>query len=226
MMNKFKLTNVSGENAKLWVYEDIGGFFGGISANDMRLALSEVDDSMPLDVHINSGGGDYFEGIAMHSLLTNRDGVVNVFVDGLAASAASLIAMAGQNIEMAAGSQMMIHEVRAGFYGTAGEFRNLAETMDSSNDDIVGLYKKRWNGTDKELRAALAAETWMNAETAVKFGLADKIAKKPSMAASVDVSKFHYKNIPDNFLTHCNHKALGSRLFDAFPELKEKKKDE
>lgn len=226
MTSKFKLTNAAGENAKLWVYEDIGGFFGGISANDMRLALSEVDDSMPLDVHINSGGGDYFEGIAMHSLLTNRDGVVNVFVDGLAASAASLIAMAGQSIEMAAGSQMMIHEVRAGFYGTSTEFRNLAETMDSSNDDIVGLYKKRWNGSDKELRAALAAETWMNAETAVKYGLADKIAKKQSMAASVDVSKFHYKNIPPNFMTHCNLTAVHKTLLETFPNLKGEDNDE
>lgn len=221
-MSKLKLTNAAGDRPELWVYEDIGGFFGGITSNDMRMALSEVNDTATLDVHINSGGGDYFEGIAMHTLLTQRKGKVNVYVDGLAASAASIIAMAGSSITMAAGSQMMIHEVRAGFHGTAGEFRRIADTIDISNADAMRIYMRRWKGSEGELRKALADETWMNADAAVSAGLADSQVASRVQAASVDISKFHYRNIPATFSVHCDLKSFESRLFETFPELKEK----
>lgn len=217
---KVKLTNV-GERPELWLYDDIGGFFGGITANDVRLALSDVKGSAPIEVHINSGGGDYFEGITIHSMLSRRAGTVNVTVDGLAASAASLIAMAGDSIEMAAGAQMMIHEVRAGFYGTSGEFRQMAATMDASNSDIVKLYSSRWTGTEEELRNALAEETWMTADEAITAGLADTTAERLAIAASSDLSRFNYRHAPVSITGP--HAELLRRLDSLTTELEESK---
>ncbi len=191
-----KVTNAKGENPTVYLYGVIGDEFGGITSDQFRKALAEIPAKQAIDLHIHSDGGSVFEGVAMHSQLSQRSGAVNVIVDGLAASAASFVAMAGKTIEMAQHSWMMIHEAHGSMNGRAGDFRAAADRMDAINAEIVSIYSQRWNGTEAALRAALDAETWLDAEAAVASGLADRISESMSIAACVD-ARFGYKKLPE-----------------------------
>ncbi len=191
-----RITNAKGENPTVYLYGVIGDEYGGITSDQFRKVLAEIPSKQPIDLHIHSDGGSVFEGVAMFSQLSQRSGAVNVIIDGLAASAASFVAMAGKTIEMAQHSWMMIHEAHGGMSGRASDFRAAAERMDAINAEIVSMYSKRWKGTEAELLAALDAETWLDADAAVACGLADCISESMSIAACVD-SRFGYKKLPE-----------------------------
>lgn len=191
-----KITNAKGDRATVDLYGVIGDEYGGITADQFRKELAQIPAKTPIDVHIHSDGGSFFDGVAMHSQLRQRAGEVNVIVDGLAASAASLVAMAGKTITMAKHSWMMIHEARGAMSGRAGDFRTAADRLDATNSEIVSIYAKRWKGTEDELRAALDAETWLSAEDSIAAGLADSLGETMAIAACVDASQFKYSNVP------------------------------
>jgi ATP-dependent protease ClpP protease subunit len=190
-----KLKNNTGSPV-LEIFGEIGGFWGGVTTSEVSAILRNVGDHETLVVEINSGGGDYFEGIGIHSKLSARSGATHVSIVGLAASAASVIAMAGDEITMATGSQMMIHEVHVGAYGTAAEVEKAAAVARQSSADLLNVYRPRWKGSDKELQAAIAAETWFTAESAIEVGLADRVSGNYALAASCDLTKFNYKHVP------------------------------
>lgn len=198
-----KLTNSAGDRPVLWLYGDIGEFYGGITANMMREAIASVPDDMDMDLRVHCEGGEFHEGVAMHTLLAKRRGKVNGMVDGIAASAGTFPLMACSAIEMASGSWLMIHDVRSEMVGsfTVEELRTAVERMEATNEQIRGLYKARWKGTPKELATALAAETYLDAKQAIERGLADKVSKETArMAARLNADKFGYKHTPDLLL--------------------------
>ncbi len=191
-----KISNAKGETPCVYLYGVIGDEYGGITSDQFRKALAEIPTKQEMDLHIHSDGGSVFEGVAMFSQLSQRSGPVNVIVDGLAASAASFVAMAGRTIEMAQHSWMMIHEAHGSTGGRASDFRAAADLMEAINAEIVSMYSKRWKGTEAELLAAMDAETWLDAEAAVECGLADRISEAMSIAACVD-DRFGYKKLPE-----------------------------
>lgn len=205
-----KITNEA-DRPTLYVYGDIGAAFGGITANDLRLALADIPKKTPIDVRINSDGGVFEDGIAMRTLLKAREGEVRVFVDGIAASAASLVAMGGDVIEMAKGSWMMIHEARmdidARIGGTANRLRELSDQLqqlashvEATNGQIVSIYEPRWKGQGS-IADALAAETWFTESETVAAGLADRVAESEvRMAAHVNAdkaAKLNFTSVPE-----------------------------
>jgi ATP-dependent Clp protease protease subunit len=202
-----KIDNAS-NRAIMYVYGSIGGQFGGITADEFRQALDGIPSKQDIEIRIDSDGGDYLASIAMHANLMRRTGKVITVVDGLAASGASIIAMAGTHIAMAEGSWMMIHEAHGGMEGTADQFRDAAKRLDATNAQLVSIYAKRYKGTEKELRNALAAETWLTAEDAVNIGLADEVSETMAIAAHVDADKFKYVNVPQPLL-----EARGEQTF-------------
>lgn len=167
---------------ELWIYDVIDSWGGdwGVSAADVIDALQLIGDVPEISVRINSPGGDYFEGVAIHNALTRLSAKVTVYVDALAASAASVIAMAGDEIVMGPGSQLMIHEASSMAYGTAADFRHAAQMLDQTNDDVAGFYAARSGGDVTEWRQAVAVETWYTASQAVAAGLADRVAERAS----------------------------------------------
>lgn len=207
-----KINNSSIDRAIVDLYGDIGDEFGGITSDQIRKELAQIPSNKAIELHIHSGGGSFFEAVAIHSTLKQRKGEVHVVVDGLAASAASLIAMAGKTITMAKHSSMMMHEAEGGKSGRASAMRALADRLDAVNRDIVAIYSKRWKGTEAELVAALDAETWLSAEEAVAAGLADFVGESLAIAACLDNSRFHYKNVPQEIL---NAKATFPQLAEA-----------
>lgn len=175
---------------EICIYDVIDSWGGewGVSAAEVSAALATLGGASTVDVRLNSPGGDYFEGVTIAHALARYSGVVTVHVDGLAASAASVVAMGGDRIVMAQGSQMMIHEASSMAWGTAAEMRHTADMLDQTNSDIAAMYAQRTGGSVDEWRAAVAAETWYTAVQAVAAGLADEVMSLPARAPEQDIA--------------------------------------
>lgn len=216
-----KITNASAARPTVWLYGDIGAFFGGISADDFRKTLSDIPSTKDIELHIDSDGGTFHEAVAMYSLLRQRKAPVHVIVDGLAASAASLVAMSGTTISMANHTWMMIHEARSGGEGTAEDFRKEADRLDQINGEIVKIYGARWKGAKKDLVTAMNAETWYPAEQCIELGLADTIIDQMAVAAHVNPAKFGYKHTPEPLIAKTDEPPVFKRLDERKPILTE-----
>lgn len=185
----FQIRN-SADGAQVHIYAEIG--LGGITAAKLTEELRAMD--VPhIDLRINSPGGDVYDGITIHNALKAHPAHVHVHVDGVAASIASVIAMAGDEVTMARGSQMMIHEGHTVAAGTAEDMRKTATVLDRFSDTIADFYAARAGGTRETWRNRMKAETWYDANEAVKAGLADKVETPTrTLKASFDLSVFNY----------------------------------
>ncbi len=145
-----------------------------ITTKSVTKSLDEIEGDT-LDVHINSTGGDAFEGIGIYNALKQSDKTINVYIDALAASAASVIAMAGDTIFMPKNAQMMVHHAATFEYGNVQDFEQVIKMLNKMDNSLIASYESRFKGTSQELTDLLDAETFLNADEAVAFGFADKI---------------------------------------------------
>jgi ATP-dependent protease ClpP protease subunit len=160
------------DTAAIYLYEEIG--YWGVEAQDF------VRDLMALRVaniilHINSPGGDVFDGLAIYHALRDHPATIEARVDGLAASAASFIAMAGDTVVMQRNASMMIHDASTICYGNAEEFAKVVEFLDKQSNNIADIYVQQAGGTVEQWRAAMKAETWYTADEALAAGLCDEV---------------------------------------------------
>ena len=182
---------------KIYLYGTIGY---DISSDYMRLALDEITEGN-IELRINSGGGDVFEGQAIYSLLeswkTTTGGSVIVYIDGIAASVASVIAMAGSDIQMSSNALMMIHNPwTPAAVGGAEDLRDLANVLDKIRETIVTVYENR-SGIDRDaIGLMMDEETWFTAAEAVNFGFADQIVNA-SEEPVASIKAFNYINAPE-----------------------------
>jgi ATP-dependent protease ClpP protease subunit len=173
------------EPAVLQIFDQIGeDWFGGsgISAKAFSDALQSVGPG-PLVVEINSPGGNVWDGLAIYNMLRGRQAPVTTRVVGIAASIASVIALAGDTVEMADASLFMIHDPSGMVAGTSDDMRKMANALDQHAEILAGIYTKRTGKTSAQIRAAMTAETWFTAQEAIQFGLADRITEQLAMAA-------------------------------------------
>jgi ATP-dependent protease ClpP protease subunit len=173
------------EPAVLQIFDQIGeDWFGGsgVSAKAFSQAMQEVGPG-PLVVEINSPGGNVWDGLAIYNMLRGRQAPVTTRVVGIAASIASIIALAGDSIEMAEASLFMIHDPSGMVAGTSDDMRKMANALDQHAEILAGIYTKRTGKTSAQIRAAMTAETWFTAQEAIQFGLADKCTEQLAMAA-------------------------------------------
>lgn len=145
-------------------------------------ALGDIDE---LRIYINSPGGDVFAGQAILSMLKRHSARKVVYVDGLAASAASVVAMAGDLIRMPRNAMMMIHNVWTFVAGDANRLREMADNLDRISETVVAAYQEKTGLDVDEIKRMMDAETWMTAEEAVELGFADKIEESKAVAASL-----------------------------------------
>ena len=190
----------SGGVTRVDIYDDIGGgdsFFGptGISAQAFAQEIGDIKGD--IDVHINSAGGDVFDGIAISNAINGHHGFVSTVVDGLAASIASVIAQSGRRRTMQAGSMMMIHDAMGGSFGNEDEMRKMASTLSKVSDNLAAIYANRSKrGTADSWRASMKEETWYTAEEAVVAGLADAIGEdQAQLLDGMDLADF--SGVPD-----------------------------
>ena len=174
------------------VYDDIGegGWFSeGLSAKSFAAQMSGVKGA--LEVHVNSAGGDVFDGIAIGNAIRAHKGPVTTVVDGLAASIASVIAQAGHQRVVQPGSMLMIHDAFGGCIGNAAEMAKMAETLDQVSGNLAEIYASRAGGTRDAWRDAMRTETWYTADEAVAAGLADRVGDgEAQLPAGLDLAAF------------------------------------
>ena len=179
--------------ARVRIYDTIGGWFGTNAAEFVgELDALDVDE---LEVHINSPGGAVWDGLAIMNALKQHRARVTIIVDGLAASAASIIAMAGDEVVMAEGSQMMIHRASAGAWGNGEFLRDTAAILDKIDGNMASIYARRAGGSRAAWLDIMTAETWYDAAEAVDAGLADRTETVPDPVdaeAAFDLSIFNY----------------------------------
>lgn len=169
------------------------------SASGFRDALKELGDVNTINLHINSPGGSVFEGIAIYNMLKMHKAKVNVYVDGLAASIASVIAMSGDAIFMPSNSMLMIHNPWTWAQGNAQELRKQADDLDKICEASKQTYlDKAGDKLDPDtLQELLNAETWLTAKEAYDYGLADEVVSANKAVASLsDKYKERYHNVP------------------------------
>jgi ATP-dependent Clp endopeptidase proteolytic subunit ClpP len=178
------------------LYDPVDSWGGewGVSAKEFAAALDALPDTVnEIRLHINSPGGEVFEGIAILNALRNHDARVVAVVDGIAASAASFIAAGADELVMARNSELMIHDAWGLVVGNAADMRQMADTLDHLSNNIASVYADKSGGDVADWRAAMAAETWYSAEEAVAAGLADRVDKKSNAAKNhFDLSIFTY----------------------------------
>lgn len=161
------------------LYAEIGGWMG-VWPDEFKSALDTVKGGVEL--HIHSPGGDAFDGIAIYNMLRQHDGPVDVHVDGLAASAASVIAMAGDTVTMSRGSQLMIHDAWGLSMGNADDMSKMLDMLDKISNSIAAIYAHKAGGQEADWRDAMKAESWYRDTEAVDAGLADHIETSASAA--------------------------------------------
>ena len=172
--------------ATLWIYDAIGEMFGtdAVTAKGVRDRLASLRGISKLVIRINSPGGEVDDATTIHTLLSEFAGEKLVKVDGMAASAASVIAMAGDKIQMAKGAKMMIHNP----WGFAvGDYRQLAKASEVAKqyrNALVGLYSARSGKSSEEVMSAMDAEKYFLAEEAVAWGVADSVGDDAAIAAT------------------------------------------
>lgn len=174
----YRITNAASQDeAEVMLYDEVGGWYGATA--DQFIADLRGVTAPNLRVRVNSPGGSVFEGIAIANALRSHPANVTIQVDGIAASIASVIAMAGDRIEMAPNTMLMIHDASGVCLGNASDMEEMAELLDLISDNIADAYAARAGGTRDEWRARMRAETWYLPEDAVENGLADEALPVP-----------------------------------------------
>jgi ATP-dependent Clp protease protease subunit len=174
-------------NSEAWIYEWFGIEATSPSMVDKAIEKANGED---LEVEINSGGGSVFAGSEIYTALKSYKGNVTVKIVGLAASAASVIAMAGKKVMMSPTAQMMIHNVSSCAEGDYREMEHTAEILKNANDTIANAYRIKTGKTQEELLALMDKETWMTADKAKELGFVDEIMfeNDSQLVASTDYS--------------------------------------
>lgn len=180
----WKIENAAGDSktATLYLYDVIGVWYLDTDAQSFATALSKLDVD-EIVVRINSPGGAVFEGFAIYNLLRDHKAKITTKVDGLAASIASVIALAGDEIEIADNGMMMIHNPSGMAWGEAKDLRKTADILDQVKTAITATYTARTKVGGKDLAAMMDSETWFGAEDAISKGFATKKGAAPQMAA-------------------------------------------
>lgn len=181
---------------EILIYDVIGE--GQSTAKAVVQALAKLKPNDPVTVAIYSGGGSFFEGEAIFAALKRHKGRVTVRVDGIAASAASYIAMAADEILMAPGSHMMIHSPLAQTYGNQESLRETIEKLEVFERQMARVYAQRSGQDEAKIREWMKAEVWLTAEQCIQSGFADRIDDTLAVAAVIpgDLNRFGYRHIP------------------------------
>jgi ATP-dependent protease ClpP protease subunit len=168
-----------GSTGELFIYEAIGfdcfAEGGGVTAQKVQAALDEMGGVKTLNVFINSPGGDVFEAKAIFAQLQRFNAEKVVTVDGLAASAATLVAMVGDRIITNPIATWMIHDAWSGAMGNAADMRAIADVLDLESQTLANTYARQTGGTPEAMRELMLAETWMNADKALELGFTDEL---------------------------------------------------
>lgn len=205
MKKWFKIENKA-DKSEVWIYEQIGEDFwdgSGITAKGFQKELAGIKASQ-IDLHINSPGGLVFDGITIYNLLKQHPANVTTYIDGLAASIASVIALAGDRVVMAENALFMIHKASGMVFGNSDDMRDFAEKLDKVNGSIATTYTSKTKKEETEINEMMKAETWLTAKDALDAGFIDEISGDADMSACVKfipvMQKAKFQRIPEDIV--------------------------
>ena len=182
----------SKEVADIYIFDEIGAY--GVTAQGFIEEIKAFKN-VPINLHLNCVGGDVFEGMAIYNVLRKRTAKTTIYIEGIAASMGSVIALAGDEVIMAENSLFMIHNAWGGAMGEASEMRKTAALLEKISGEIADIYIKKTRLPYDKVQEMMDEETWLSAEEAFNLGFVDSISDAIKVAAKYDVSKF--KNITD-----------------------------
>lgn len=195
--NWYEIANQAG-TIEIDIYDEIGGW--GIYAADFKRELEDVASrGGPIVLNINSPGGDVFEGISVYHAVSKYRDRITVNITGVAASIASVVALAGNRLVMGQGTFLMIHDAWTIILGTAKKLRQRADTLDQIDTEMVGIYEQNSNLSKQELITAMDSETWYSPDQAYQAGFADAIEDYGEIAAksiAFDWRSYGYQRVP------------------------------
>ena len=217
------------EQGHIYLYQEIGG--GGVTANQIRKELARLNSADSICVHISSPGGEVYEGYTIYNLLKNSGKEINVKIEGLCASIATLIAMAGDTISMTPLSEFMIHNPSGAIQGDAKAMKDAAVQLDGIKKALIKAYKKRTKLAEAELWDMMDKETYLTPKEALKYGFIDEVGERMKAVAYLDVTKQSNKHMSnklaeliakmdakiDNLLNPKQVKNLDATLEDGTP---------
>ena len=188
--NWYNIQNKAGETADVYIFEEIGMY--GVTAQDFISEIKDLKDK-PINLRINSLGGDVFNGMAIYNVIKKRESKTTVYVEGIAASIATIIALGADEVIMSENSLFMIHNAWGGTMGNSKDMRKSADTLDKISNELTEIYVKKTGLAYNRVTEMMDEETWLSAEEAYELGFVDTISDAIKVAAKYDVSKF--KNI-------------------------------
>lgn len=202
MKKWFEIKNKS-DKSEIWIYEEIGEDFfdgSGVTAKSFQKELSGIKASQ-IDLHINSPGGLVFDGITIFNLLKQHKANITTYIDGLAASIASVIALAGDKVIMAENALFMLHNASGVVFGNSNDMRDFAEKLDKVNGSISTTYISKTGKNEKEINTMMNDETWLTAKDALEAGFIDEISGDADMSACAKfvpvMQRAKFQHIPD-----------------------------
>lgn len=181
--NWFRMQAKEDQTADIYIYDEIGGW--GISARRFTEDLISLGNLSHINLHIHSPGGEVFDGIAIYNQLKNHSATITVYIDGLAASMASVIAMVGDTVIMPKNAMMMIHKPWGVSWGDANDMREYADLLDKLENVLIPAYVAKTGKTTEEITAMLEQETWLDGDECVEHGFADKVIEPVKAMASL-----------------------------------------
>lgn len=231
MNNWYEIKNENNNTATIYIYDVIGGW--GINANQLINDI-KAQNAKDVTLRINSPGGNVFQALAIYHFLKNSQIKSTAIIEGLAASAATIIALGAGKLQMAENSLFMIHNPFMNYMmmaaAEAEELRELSEEMkkdadflDKVKDQLVGVYQKKTKQSTKKITAWMTDETWFDAAEALEAGFVDEITDNIKIAAKVDIDglkKSGFKNIPENKINLLNQINNKMDLQKEFQNLK------
>ena len=212
----YNIQNKAGETADVYIFDEIGTY--GITAQEFITDIKDLKDT-PINLRINSLGGDVFDGMAMYNVIKRRDAKTTVYIEGIAASIATIISLGADEVVMAENSLFMIHNAWGGTMGEAKDMRKTAETLEKITGELTDIYRKKTGLSYDALAEMMDEETWLNANEALEMGFIDTISDSIKVAAKYDVSKFKnitQEEIQNKLSININNKKMTNELKEWF----------
>ena len=188
--NWYDIKALANDTAVISIYDEIGMW--GVTAKDFIEGLASIKGGS-INLEINSPGGSVFDALAIFNALKNSGKQINVKVMGIAASAASYIAMVGDKITMPENTFMMVHNPLNAIYGNAADMREMADVLDKVGNSLVATYVARTGQSDTEIRDLLAKDSYLTAAECLALGFADEVT--PAVMVS---AKFEREHLPEH----------------------------
>ncbi|NIO84658.1 MAG: hypothetical protein GTN53_29440, partial [Candidatus Aminicenantes bacterium] len=189
----FNIVNANKETADVYIYEEIGGF--GVDSKQFALQFNQIKASK-INIHINSPGGSIFEGHAIYNTINNaKSKIIHTFIEGVAASMAAVVSLAGDVVHMAENALMMIHNPVAAVRGEQKDLKRIADVLEKLKGTIAKIYADKTGLPIETINKMMDDETWMNAGEALENKFIDKITDQVEAANVFDLENYNYKNL-------------------------------